>query len=75
MLHIDGNHSDETSYIDVTKWVPFVKQGGLIIYDDITWSENGVTASQARAVAWLDEHCIKLAEFSDVCVWGIWLKP
>jgi len=75
ILHIDGNHSDETSYIDVTKWVPLVKAGGLIIYDDITWSENGVTASQARAVAWLNEHCIKLAEFSDVCVWGIWLKP
>jgi len=75
ILHIDGNHSDETSFIDATKWVPLVKPGGLIIYDDITWSENGVSASQARAVAWLDEHCIKLAEFSDICVWGIWIKP
>lgn len=75
ILHIDGNHSDETSYIDATKWVPLVKNGGLIIFDDITWTENGVDPSTARAIAWLNERCIKIAEFSDICVWGIWLKP
>src|SRR5579883_2959483 len=75
LLHIDGNHSDETSYIDATKWVPLVKSGGLIIFDDITWTENGIDPSTARAIAWIDERCIKLAEFSDICVWGVWLKP
>lgn len=74
ILHIDGNHSDATSYIDVTKWVPFVKSGGFIIFDDMTWTENNVN-STARAVNWLNEHCIKFAEFSDTCVWGIWYKP
>ncbi len=29
ILHIDGNHSDETSFIDVTKWVPLVRRGGV----------------------------------------------
>lgn len=74
ILHIDGNHSDETSYIDVTKWVPLVKSGGKIIFDDMTWFENDVFTT-ARAVEWLNEHCTKLAEFSDICVWGIWVKP
>jgi predicted O-methyltransferase YrrM len=74
ILHIDGNHSDPTSYLDVTKWVPFVKSGGLIIFDDMTWFEQGVFTT-ARASDWLDTHCYKLAEFSDICTWGVWVKP
>ncbi len=74
ILHVDGNHSDEPSYLDVTKWVPLVKSGGMIIFDDMTWYENNVFTT-SRAVKWLDEHCIKFAEFSDTCVWGIWIKP
>jgi predicted O-methyltransferase YrrM len=73
ILHIDGNHSDVTSYFDVTKWVPFVKPGGWIILDDMTWYENGVFTT-ARAAEWLNTHCIKFAEFDDVSVWGIWVK-
>jgi hypothetical protein len=74
ILHIDGNHSDVTSYIDVTKWVPLVKSGGWIIFDDMTWYENG-KFTNARAVEWLDTHCKKIAEFQDNCVWGVWVKP
>lgn len=74
ILHIDGNHSDKTSFIDVTKWVPLVKSGGWIIFDDMTWYENGKYTT-AHAVEWLDTHCFKFAEFSDSCVWGIWVKP
>ena len=69
MLHIDGNHSEETSMIDVTKWVPLVRKGGFIIFDDMNWM------TQARAVEWLDEHCAKVNEFSADNVWGIWVKP
>ena len=74
ILHIDGNHSDKTSFIDVQKWVPLVRSGGWIIFDDMTWYENG-TFTTARAVEWLDTHCIKVAEYSDNCIWGIWTKP
>lgn len=73
ILHIDGNHSEKTSYFDVQKWVPLVKSGGWIIFDDMTWSENG-SGTTARAVEWLDANCTKIAEFSDNCVWGIWVK-
>ena len=74
VLHIDGNHSDYTSYLDVTKWVPFVRSGGWIIFDDMRWFENGVYTN-SRACEWLDANCHKLAEFNDICTWGVWIKP
>jgi predicted O-methyltransferase YrrM len=75
VLHIDGNHSQKKSYLDVTKWVPLMNSGGWIIFDDMTWCEKGVYTT-ARAVEWLDQHCIKVAQFTDIyCTWGIWVKP
>ncbi|MEM1282353.1 MAG: class I SAM-dependent methyltransferase [Chlamydiota bacterium] len=69
ILHVDGNHSDRTSFFDVTKWVPLVRKGGIIIFDDMTWGTTD------RAVKWLDEHCDKLGEFHEENVWGLWVKP
>ena len=74
ILHIDGNHSEVTSYIDVTKWVPLVRKGGWIIFDDMNWFENGVTTT-GRAVEYLNTHCHKIAEINEACLWGIWYKP
>jgi predicted O-methyltransferase YrrM len=70
MIHIDGNHSEEASTLDVKKWVPCVRKGGIIIFDDITWSTNNGTA-----VKWLNENCIKFVEFHEGNDWGIWIKP
>lgn len=69
MLHIDGNHSEQSAFFDVNKWVRLVKPGGLILFDDTTWDTTG------RAVKWLDENCIKLFETvdKDNC-WGVWVK-
>lgn len=69
ILHIDGNHSEVNSLGDVTKWVPLVKKGGLIVFNDINW------VTTADAVLWLDKHCIKIAEFKEDNTWGIWVKP
>ncbi len=74
ILHVDGNHSEKTSYLDVTKWVPLVKSGGWIIFDDMTWHENGLNTTE-KAVKWLDANCIKIGQFKDGCDWGIWRKP
>lgn len=74
ILHIDGNHSEETSYFDTTKWVPLVKSGGWIIFDDMTWNEEGFFTT-ARAVEWLNTNCIKYTQHNDICDWGIWRKP
>lgn len=69
LIHIDGNHSEEASMYDVQKWVPLVKKGGFIVFDDITW---GTTE---KAVEWLDTHCIRIADFHETNDWGIWVKP
>ncbi|HRD55561.1 MAG TPA: class I SAM-dependent methyltransferase [Parachlamydiaceae bacterium] len=68
ILHIDGNHSEETSLQDVLKWVPLVERGGLIIFDDVNWSTTKL------ATEWLDTNCIKMAEYRGDNVWGIWIK-
>ncbi len=41
LLHIDGNHSEIPSYRDATQWLPKVKKGGWVVFDDLSWSENG----------------------------------
>lgn len=74
LLHIDGNHSEYASYFDVTKWVPLVKSGGWIIFDDINWFEKGVYTT-SKAVDWLDSHCIRIAEFMGANDWALWVKP
>jgi len=69
MLHIDGNHSENAAMIDVNKWVPLVRKGGIIVFDDVTWTTN------EKAVEWLDENCIRIAVYQETNDWGIWLKP
>lgn len=68
ILHIDGNHSEKASTLDVSKWVPLVRKGGIIIFDDLNWGTN------CKAVQWLDENCVKLAEFHEDNQWGVWVK-
>ncbi len=68
VIHIDGNHSEESALFDVQKWVPQVRSGGIIIFDDLDWQ-----TTQA-AQQWLNENCKKLLEIQDSNVWGIWMK-
>ena len=68
LLHIDGNHSEESSLFDVKKWTPLVKRGGIIIFDDINW------VTTKAAVAWLDCNCYRVTTFHGDNVWGIWVK-
>lgn len=69
ILHIDGNHSEKASYLDVTKWVPLVRSGGIIIFDDVNWETT------RAATEWLHESCIYVGEVMGDNIWGIWLKP
>lgn len=50
-LHIDGNHSEQASVIDVISWLPKVKSGGVICFDDAWW------ASTQKAVKLLRQSC------------------
>jgi cephalosporin hydroxylase len=51
ILHIDGNHSEESAFTDVQLFFPKVKQNGYIWFDDVNWSSTN------KAVAYLLEHC------------------
>lgn len=38
LLHIDGNHSDEASCADITRFAPLVREGGILVMDDVEWA-------------------------------------
>ncbi len=68
LIHIDGNHSEDSAYFDVQKWIPLVNSGGFIVFDDVDWRTTD------RAVEWLDENCIRITTFHEGNAWGIWMK-
>lgn len=37
LLHIDGNHSEQSSVFDVENYVPLVRSGGSVWFDDTDW--------------------------------------
>lgn len=39
-LHIDGNHSEQAALFDVKNWLPKVKKGGIICFDDAWWQST-----------------------------------
>jgi predicted O-methyltransferase YrrM len=51
ILHIDGNHSEESALHDAQAYLPKVKKGGYIWFDDANWS------STKKAVSYLLDHC------------------
>ena len=70
ILHVDGNHSNDASYYDICKWGPLVRKGGMIIFDDITWS------TIEKALVYLEENYTRLIVIEDEeNSWGIWIKP
>jgi predicted O-methyltransferase YrrM len=69
MIHIDGNHSEMTSLEDVKRWVPQVKSGGVVVFDDVNLNTTN------KAVEWLDKNCIRFQEFEGDNIWAIWIKP
>jgi len=51
ILHIDGNHSEECSTRDVNLWVPRVRSGGYVWFDDADWP------STKLAISYMDRYC------------------
>ncbi len=41
ILHIDGNHSEAAAFADVQMYVPKLKQGGYLWFDDVNWISTG----------------------------------
>ena len=67
ILHIDGNHHEGLR--DAKLWLPKVKPGGHIWFDDANWHET------ADAIAYLNEVCLpgKLVEINGAA-WQIFTK-
>lgn len=51
ILHIDGNHSELTSCRDVQLYVPKVRKGGFIWFDDTDWSTTKKAVQMLEKVA------------------------
>lgn len=63
ILHIDGNHSEDSALNDAELFLPKVKKGGYIWFDDVNW------ASTSKAIEFLNEHCDQLPEmFANNCI-------
>lgn len=63
ILHIDGNHSEDSALQDAQLFLPKVKRGGFIWFDDANWT------STTKAIEFLNESCDMIPEqFVNHCV-------
>jgi len=67
LLHIDGNHSEELSYKDAILYLPKVKTGGTILFDDIWWAEEDLITTR-KAVVFLLKYCKKVEVIEDCLI-------
>lgn len=51
LLHIDGNHSEQSSMADVERWLPRLSTGGILAMDDTDWP------STRKAVEMIESCC------------------
>ena len=66
VIHLDGNHSEETSCMDVELWFSKLKKGGYWIMDDTHWETT------QRAINLLKEK--GLVEIENYKEWSIYIK-
>jgi predicted O-methyltransferase YrrM len=66
VIHLDGNHSEETSCMDVELWFSKLKKGGYWIMDDANWETT------QRAINLLKEK--GLVEIENYKEWSIYIK-
>jgi predicted O-methyltransferase YrrM len=64
LLHVDGNHSEEQSYEDVCLYLPLVRKGGFVVFDDLHWTDNGKKTTQ-KAARYLQQHCTEIEQVTD----------
>jgi predicted O-methyltransferase YrrM len=68
LLHIDGNHSEDLSYKDAVLYLPKVKSGGYIFFDDIYWTEGDNHATTRKAIGYLLKSCDKVEVVNNDCL-------
>ena len=68
LLHIDGNHSEALSYKDAVNYLPKVKVGGHILFDDIWWTEKDNYVTTRKAIVYLLDKCDKIDLINGDCM-------
>lgn len=58
ILHIDGNHTENAALNDAKMYLPKVKKGGYIWFDDVNWP------STHNALEYMQDYCEKVEERS-----------
>ncbi len=51
LLHIDGDHSRAAVEADVAAWLPLMRPGGIVVFDDISWPSIAPVAAAVQANA------------------------
>lgn len=73
LVHLDADHSEETSIRDVWLWVPKVKPGKFFIMDDTNWP------TQQKAIELLTTELglkfIETHSYEDGQAWSLYQKP
>jgi predicted O-methyltransferase YrrM len=64
LLHIDGNHSEEQSFEDVCLYLPLIRSGGFVVFDDLHWTDNGKKTTQ-KAAKYLQQYCTEIEQVTD----------
>lgn len=68
LLHIDGNHSEALSFKDATLYLPKVKVGGIIVFDDIWWTEGDNNVTTRKAISYLLDSCDRVDLVNNDCL-------
>lgn len=63
LLHIDGCHSEEASTRDVNLWLPKVRAGGHLFFDDVDWT----TTAKAQEI--ISESCDKIDQVGNCAIY------
>lgn len=63
LLHIDGCHSEEASTRDVELWLPRVRVGGHVFFDDVDWTTT------AKAQEMILEKCDKIGQVGNCAIY------
>lgn len=58
VLHLDANHSEETSCEDVALWAPKIRPGGYWIFDDTDWVSTRKAQRELMALGFdrIEDH-------------------
>lgn len=68
LLHIDGNHSEELSYKDATLYLPKVRSGGFVAFDDVWWTDGHDDPTTRKAIMFLGDHCDRIELVGDCMI-------